>query len=173
MGENCCLCFPLECGVKFLGFLVILGAIGAGANAMFDEAYLKIFWPELTVQVLMALTFIYTFVAGSEESRKHTLFVWVFAVVIASSLLYGYHIVAGGFAEFACTDEKLQERNEGIAELEQATGVDLGGAVTYDQCVAESRSWLYGDWVFRLLVNCYFASVLRRWSQNDDGFKTH
>ena len=172
MGENCCLCFPIECGVKFLGFLVILGAIGGGANAIIDENYLKLFWPELTITVLMALTFIYSFVASNEESRKHTLFVWVFAVVIAGSLIYGWHILGGGYAEFACTPEKLQERNDGIAELEDATDFDFGGQITYEECVSESRSWLYADWVWRLLVNCYFASVLRRWSQNDDGFKS-
>merc|ERR1712179_475561 len=173
MGENCCLCFPIECGVKFLGFLVILGAIGGGANAVYDPNYFKLFWPELSITVLMALTFLYSFVSGSEESRKHTLFVWVFAVIVAGSLIYGWHIIGGGYAEFACTDDKLQERNDGITELEQATGVDLGGPVTYDQCVSESRSWLYADWVWRLLINCYFASVLRRWSQNDEGFSKH
>merc|ERR1712226_1245307 len=77
MGENCCLCFPIECGVKFLGFLVILGAIAGGANAVYDPNYFKLFWPELSITVLMALTFLYSFVSGSEESRKHTLFVWV------------------------------------------------------------------------------------------------
>merc|ERR1712187_1005521 len=132
MGENCCLCFTIACGVKFLGFLVILGAIGGGANAVYDPNYFKLFWPELSITVLMALTFLYSFVSGSEESR-----------------------------------------NDGITELEQATGVDLGGPVTYEQCVSESRSWLYADWVWRLLINCYFASVLRRWSQNDEGFSKH
>ena len=173
MGDHCCCCFPIECGVKFLAFLVILSAIVSGANAVYDEEWLKLFWPELTVTVVMALTFLYSWVAPSEDSRKHTLLVWVVAVVIVGSLLYGWHIVGGGYDQFACSTEKLQERNNGIAELEDALQTDLGGPINYDQCVSEARLWLYGDWVWRFLINLYFASVLRKWSTNDDAFKTY
>ena len=170
MGETCCLCFPLECGVKFLGVLMILTAIGMGASSVVDPPYFKLFWPETIICVITALTFIYNFVADSESSRKHTLFVWVFAIVVAGSLLYLWHIIGGGYAEMACSEEKLEERNSGIAELEQVTGTDLGGSITHDECIAESRTWLYADWVCKFLWNCYLASVLRRWSQNDDAF---
>ena len=173
MGENCCLCFPLECGVKTLAFFVILQAIITGGWFVANPDDVKTLWPYLAVTVGMALSFLYTLIMKSEESRKFTLLAWIVLVVVIETGLYVLQIVGGDIAALQCTDEKLQERNDGIAELERETGVDLGGAITYDQCVSQTNTWLWIDWTIKLLINLYFASVLRRWSTNDDAFNKH
>ena len=44
MGETCCLCFPLDCGIKTLAIFTILNAIGTGVYCYFDIAYWNLYW---------------------------------------------------------------------------------------------------------------------------------
>ena len=170
MSDKCCLCFPLECGVKFLAFLITLDAGVMGGWLIAKPENFSPFWPYLAATGAMALIFFYSLIMKTEQSRKFTFFAWVVLIVVFLEVFYAYQIYNGIMSSMTCSNEHLAQRNNAIAEIEQETGVDLGGAVTYDQCVSENKKYLWCDWTFWLITTIYLATVLRRWSNNDDAF---
>ena len=129
MGETCCICFPLECGVKVLAIVIILDAIFTGGFWVAYPDGFETFWPFYITTVIMALTFLYTLIAQSEESRKHAFFVWVFLYLGLQLVLYAWKIFSGKIGSWQC-HYGLDERNTEIVKLEEETGADLGGALT-------------------------------------------
>ena len=73
MGETCCLCLPLKCGVATLGVLTILGAIGCGFQVYILPEYRDIFLPYLVSTSIVALIWIMSWVSPT-ESAKNMLF---------------------------------------------------------------------------------------------------
>ena len=173
MGETCCLCFPLECGVKTLAFFTILGAVLSGVNIYFDPVWAKAFAIEIGITVIMAVAFLYTLLVPSEESRKFATMIWFGAVLIAGSVVYAYHILNGDAARYMCTPDKLAKMNEEIAWLEDEFTTDLGGQQTEAECMASQTTSLWVDFTIRVLFNLYFCHVLGRWAKNEDGYKSH
>ena len=90
MGENCCICFPLECGVKFLAVLILLDAIFMGGFFIANPDQLSDFWPYLAAVTAMALTFLYSRIVQTEESRKFTFLAWIVLMVVTIYALYAF-----------------------------------------------------------------------------------
>ena len=112
MGETCCLCFPLECGVKTLCVLVTLSALSMGGYCYADEEYRNAFWLELVLTSVIALFFIYAaFIKSVEESRKMMHTVWLVLAVVVSTAIYAYVIYDGSAVDYLCTQENVDEIN--------------------------------------------------------------
>ena len=73
MGETCCLCLPLRCGVATLGVITIIGAIGCGFQVYILPEYRDIFLPYLVSMSIVSLVWIMTWVSPT-ESAKNMLF---------------------------------------------------------------------------------------------------
>merc|ERR1712151_713114 len=171
MGETCCLCFPIECGVKTIAFFTILGAVLSGVNIYFDPAWAKLFAIEIGITCVMGAAFLYTLLVPGEDTRKFATMVWAGAVLVLGSVVYAYHIVNGDIAAYKCSPEKLEEMNQGIEWMEDEFSTDMGGQKTEAQCIEEQGSWLWVDFAIRLLWNLYFCHVLGRWAKHEDGYK--
>ena len=112
MGETCCLCFPLECGVKTLCVLVTIGALSMGGYCYTDVEYRNAFWLELIITSVIALFFIYAaFIKSTEESRKMMHTVWLVLAVVVSTAIYAYVIYDGSAVDYLCTQETVDEIN--------------------------------------------------------------
>ena len=110
MGENCCICLPIECGVRTLAIVIILDALFTGAFWMTYPDKFETFWPFYSCTVVMACTFLYALFVNSEASRKHTFFVWVVIYLGVQLALYAYMIITGHMGSWKCYNG-LEEHN--------------------------------------------------------------
>ena len=170
MGENCCLCFPLECGVKVIAFFSILGTIGVGVQSYTDPTYWNIFWPIVCIMALMSVMWIYAMVNSNEGSRKAAFFVYFFGVFIAASAYYGYAILNGKAVNWYCNAERVDQMNSDIQEFEDGTGTTVRDSYTVESCTADFKSWFWVDFAFKVLIQGYFSHVIARWSKNENEF---
>ena len=108
MGEKFLFCIPLECGVKTYAILTVLGTIYAWAYAMTDDLYNTAFWPMITFYSFMALMWCITLMDTTEVSRKAAFYVYLFAVLIASNICYGYALGSGKATDWYCSAENIE-----------------------------------------------------------------
>ena len=163
MGETCCLCFPLDCGVKTLAVLTILNAVGLGIYSYFDPAYWEAFWPALGATWIMSIVWIAAIMSpGFGKFAAHA---WLVLVVIIANGWYTYCIINGSAIDYVCSDDNISEFNDDMAEIEDETGADTGEPLTEQDCRMGGKTGLIIDCSLKWLINLYFAYVIMQWSQ--------
>ena len=161
MGENCCICFPIDCGVKTYAVIMMIGAIGTGGLCLYDSNFAETFWVAATLLTLMSIVWLYTFCSPSEDSRKSAFLAFVVIALIVGPLYTAYQLYTKEIYDYACSDENIAHYNEQVA---------AGEAITTDQCIEANQKLYIADAVFKFLFNLYFCTVLRRWSQDGDSY---
>ena len=105
----------------------------------------------------MGLTFIYAWAAKTEQARKAAFLVWLIACVGVARVWYLYNMATGKYEDGMCSDEVINQVNEsGVTET-----------LTVEECNFYAKTqWidLFLGWAFDI----YFATVIKRWSQNID-----
>ena len=115
MGEKCCLCLPLDCGVKVLGILCIMGTLGMGATCYMNkdrEENLKIFVPFLVCSAILSLLFILSFISPSESSKKTVFLGYVVLSLVISTGYYAFMIYNGTMLNWLCSADSIGHMNE-------------------------------------------------------------
>ena len=103
---KCCLCFPIECGVKTLGFFFILHTVWTSIwTYLAEEATLSMMWPFIACSGIMAIMFIVAFVNPSEQTRKLALLTYVCLALVVTNAYYLIIILNGAVADANCTDQ--------------------------------------------------------------------
>ena len=170
MGDTCCLCFPLECGVKFLAFLNVLGTILLALACGFDESYAAVFWPLLIPYGLMSVTWVYTFASPSESSRHAAMMAYLIFPLFLATGYYAYCIWNGTALDYVCSEKNIEQANADIQQAEEGTGQEIGDPVTEKDCRYGGKTGLIVDIVLKALLELYFFSVVARWSRHKDGY---
>ena len=170
MGENCCLCFPLECGVKTIAILSILCNISVGIMSYYDAEYNSIFWPMTVAYTLMSLIWIYTLVSPSQGSRSVAFLGFIVLCLCFGTGYYAKKIMDGSAVDWLCDPKNIENLNDDLAHIEDGTGEDLGEPITEDQCKYGGKPTLIADCIIKLAIDAYFAYVIMRWSRNDEGY---
>ena len=75
--DNCCFCFPIDCGVKTYAALIILSTMLCGCISMTNEDFMHTFWVEINFMVIICccspsiffLLLFFTFVILFRESE--------------------------------------------------------------------------------------------------------
>ena len=169
MGENCCLCFPIDCGVKTLGVLTMLGTIGLSFQTYANPDYKNIFLPFAVLSGIMSLIWIFTFMSPSESSKKAAFLGYLVLMLVGCMGYQGYLLMNGTLVDFSCNDHTIEHLNEAGQEIAQETGEQID-TVTEEDCKLFGKKGLIADFCIKLLLTIYFTYVIMKWSQNSDGY---
>ena len=170
MGEKCCLCFPLDCGVKFLCVVTVLSAIGFGYQSYISEGFRELFLPYFVSSAILGLVWVMAWVSPTESAKNMLFLVFVTCALVFNYGYYAYLIMTGKIEEYNCRPENLAQMNQDISDVEEQTDIDLGGTMTREQCIENSTKWFWGDFATGLLLTIYFTYVIMKWSKHSDGY---
>ena len=67
---KCCLCFPIECGVKIIAALVFLSTGATIINACLEEGGLLYYMAMIIIQALMSLLWITNFISDGNTRKS-------------------------------------------------------------------------------------------------------
>ena len=162
--EKCCCCLPLDCGVKTLAVLTMIGTVFVIFNAIALPELRVLYLPAGIAQVILCYFFLAAWCSPSEGTKKAVSLAWLVLAVVFGSILKLYNIFSGKMGDYACSEEALSEHNEFAAAVSMP-------ALTEEECRAQQGGWLWGDFAFALLINLYFLSVIIRWSKQSDGYE--
>ena len=158
--EKCCLCFPLECGVKALAVLTIFGTIFTAYTAYVIEGGWASYGVIVACSAVMSLVFIFALASPSEQSRKIAFLTWIIAIVVVMRVWYTYVLLNGSVWDIMCHQETVDAINEaGITEQ-----------ITTEECEMGGKTYFWTDHIVGWILEIYFATVIKRWSQNDEGY---
>ena len=170
MGEKCCLCFPLDCGVKTLAVLTVLGSIGLGVQIWAQAEWREIFLPHFVATTILALVWIMAWVSPTESAKNMLFLAYVVCNLVFNEGYKAYNLLNGKLEAYNCRPEQLSQWNQDVTDIEAETDIDLGGTLTYDECVEKSTPWLWADFAVGLLFSIYFTFVIMKWSKTSDGY---
>ena len=163
MVKTCCICLPLDCGVKTLAVLTIVGTIFAGLVSYFDNEYWNTFWPMIVASGIMSIVWVVALMSpGFRQCAAHS---WLIFIVIASMGWYTYTIINGKALDYLCNENNLEQFNDEMADVADETGADLGDQVTEEDCKYGGKTGLIIDNVVGWILNLYFAYVIMKWSK--------
>ena len=127
--ETCCCCLPLDCGVKTLAVLTILGTVFVVFNCFFVPELRELYIPAALAQSVLCYFFLAAWVSPSEGTKKAASLAWLVLAVVFGSALKLYNIWSGKMGEYACSDAQLSEHNYAAGELGMPT-------LTTEECKA-------------------------------------
>ena len=105
------------------------------------------------------------------ESAKNMLFLAYLVCALVFNMGYQAYLTFNGrMGEWSCREEALNQWNQDVIDIERETDVDLGGTITYDQCVEQSANWIWADFAIKVLGTVYFTYVIMRWTKYSDGY---
>ena len=105
--SKCCICIPLEIGVKLIAAMTILGTIGTGYSCYTDPAYGKVFYPIFWSALAMSIIWTFTLISDSRGTRKLAFWGSLTLRVLLHAVWYGYCILQGTAQAYACNEERL------------------------------------------------------------------
>ena len=162
--EKCCCCLPLDCGVKTLAVLTMIGTVFVIFNAIALPELRALYLPAGIAQAILCYFWLAAWCSPSEGTKKAVSLAWLVLAVVFGTALKLYNIVSGKMGDYSCSEAVLSEHNEFAASVNMPS-------LTEEECRAQQGGWLWGDLVFALLINLYFLSVIIRWSKQSDGYE--
>ena len=114
--DNCCFCFPIDCGVKTYAALIILSTMLSGCVSMTNEDFMHTFWVEINFMVIMSIAFVYSILSPTESSKKCTFFVFIVCMVFVLPTYTLISIWNGSIFDFICSNEHIEAANELLPE---------------------------------------------------------
>ena len=127
--ETCCCCLPLDCGVKTLAVLTMIGTVFVVFNCFYVPELRELYIPTAIAQSVLCYFWLAAWCSPSEGTKKAASLAWLVLAVVFGSALKVYNIWSGKMGEYACSDAALAEHNQAAAEL----GLP---AVTTEECKA-------------------------------------
>ena len=115
--ENCCCCLPIDCGVKTLAVLTILGTVFVIFNCIMVPELRALYIPAAIAQCVLCYFWLAAWCSPSEGTKKAVSLAWLVLAVVFGSCLKLYNIFSGKMGEYACSDAALSEHNHAAAEL--------------------------------------------------------
>ena len=159
--KKCLFCFPLECGVATIAILCACGCVCIGWTAQTTENGWATYGVNFASVIITVLSFAYAYAAPSEQARKIVFLVWIIFICIVTRVWYTYVILNGSVWEQIC--------NEGAVEAVSPIGIVE--AIPTEDCVWGGKRAIWADHIGGWMFDIYFAFVIQRWSQNDDGYQ--
>merc|ERR1712032_163595 len=142
-----------------LAILTIIDFVLAGVFCFLMEGAVATYWPFLVLQGIMSIVWLVALISPSEQSRKITLLTWIIFVAVGH-IYYLVTIINGSAFEPWCNEDALKEVNS-----------TLTTPVTVEDCKANAQTGGYINCAVSLLFGIYFATVIARWSKNDEGWE--
>ena len=170
MGEKCCCCLPIDCGVKTLGVFVTLGAIALCGQAYAFPDYRDIFLPMAVSTTILALVWINAWINPTESSKNMLFLAYLVLMLVFNMGYQAYLTLNGKLADYNCRPDSLNQYNHDVSEIEQETDVDLGGTITREECIEKSGPLMWADFFWKLAFTCYFTFVIMKWTKHSDGY---
>ena len=119
MGESCCLCIPLDIGVKLLAVTTILSTMGLGWITYLNrEEFLDVFLPFAVLGGIMSAIWLYTLTNPNESSKKLAFFGYLLLILVFETLQYGWVFYNGRLLDWMCSPEAIDEMNTRGYELQ-------------------------------------------------------
>ena len=119
MGESCCLCIPLDIGVKLLAITTILSTMGLGWITYLNrEEFLDVFLPFAVLGGIMSAIWLYTLTNPNESSKKLAFFGYLLLVLVFETLQYGWVFYNGRLLDWMCSPEAIDNMNTTGYELQ-------------------------------------------------------
>ena len=82
---------------------------------------------------------------------------------------YAYTLINGKKGSYYCRPESLNQWNQDVTDIGKEIDIDLGGTLTYDECIEKSTKLLWTDFAFGLLF-IYLTYVIMKWAKTSDGY---
>ena len=114
--EKCCYCLPLDCGVKTLAFLTMIGTVFVIFNAIALPELRALYLPAGVAQTILCYFFLAAWCSPSEGSKKAVSLAWLVLAVVFGSILKLYNIFSGKMVNYFCSEDWLSVRNESAAK---------------------------------------------------------
>ena len=163
MPANCCLCFPLECGMKTLAALTIIGALSGGINCFMNEGYCKVLWPILAAEGIMSILWIVALVSPSERTRHATFLGWIVLMIGVIHIYWMVIIFTGSLTGLYCEGGNIEFWQKIFGGDDPDWGVD--------ECKRLTKIGSLVDWGFSFLLCLYWHAAILRWSHNDEAYQ--
>ena len=84
MGEKCCCCLPIDCGVKTLCVFTVLGAIALCGQAYAFPDYREIFLPFAVSTTILSLVWINAWINPTESSKNMLFLAYVILMLVVN-----------------------------------------------------------------------------------------
>ena len=107
MSEKCLCCFPLECGIKTLAILTIVGTIILGINTHFIFNAWNVYWPMILCYLLMSNVWLIALFNTSKGTKKFAFYGWIVLVVLVARIYNTFIIWNGSLMEAMCHEEVI------------------------------------------------------------------
>ena len=165
MKQTCCICFPLDCGVKVVCCWTILVSIGSFIQCSVEPEYIGIFMPYAISSAILSIVWIKAWVFPTNSGRQAVLVTFIACSLLFNQGYHAYQLIRGQLQEYQCRPEELRHLNHDISEIKRETSLDLGQVISTEECVARISPWLWADFAFWLVFSLYFTFVLMRWAK--------
>ena len=119
--KKCCICFPLECGIKVLAVLTFLGTATLVFESYMNDGMFSLYWPQIATCGAMFLCWIYTFALPTAQNRRMAHLAWIVLVVIVGRISYLAIILNGSATDFYCEEHDIEKYNEVLNRQEIIT----------------------------------------------------
>ena len=108
----------------------------------------------------MSIVLLIALCRSSEGTRKFAFFSWIFFIVLVLHIYYLVIVVNGTLLDYLCHEETVMKVNElGISE-----------PITVQECELGGKTYVLTDSIVGWLIDLYFASVIMRWSKNEEAW---
>ena len=172
MGESCCLCIPLDIGVKLLAITTILSTMALGWITYLNrEEFLDVFLPFAVLGGIMSAIWLYTLTNPNESSKKFAFFGYLLLVLVFETLQYGWVFYNGRLLDWMCSPEAIDEMNTRGYELQQEGYIEGGPPMTEEKCMYGGKEGIMFDFTAKVVFNVYFTYVIMKWTKLDDDYQ--
>ena len=88
MVQTCCVCFPIDFGVKIIASLTALTAAYFIAQCAYDSNYLQTFGVEAVLETIVAIAFLIYYCFPTYRNQQRIIHFWFFFLLIGGAIWY-------------------------------------------------------------------------------------
>ena len=147
--QKCCICLPIDIGMKMLAGLIMLSTTISVINATFiEEDGWSFYWHLLSIQLIVTIFWIIALVKPSLETKKAIFWAYLVLITLGANIIYSYLILSGKLASHLCNTQVEHESVDSMANCERI-----------------SQDMLLIDCMLSWVVNPYFSWVIWKWAE--------
>ena len=105
MEEYCCICFPIDSGIKVLAALSIIASIYSIFMSLYVQGIWEIYWPMIVPTVIMGLVWVIALV--NKDSRNFAAISFILLLCCLERFGYVWRIADGSIMETICTEQTV------------------------------------------------------------------
>ena len=154
--QKCCICIPLDTGMRVLAALTALQLIGSLVTPFIMEGmtYMLIV-PFAICSGLMTIMWLCALCGEDDLQKRHrTMISWIVLMLLAKNVYYLILICNGSLLDIMCTESQVDQINETTGATE---------TITVEDCMYGGRGGLIADLTLNVLFDIYFALAIFKW----------